>query len=180
MTRAADPAVPASRLPPEDAGALLHRLAPLPPGYAWNIVAQIASALDAAHAQGLIHGDVKPANILLEATDTAEPHAYLSDFGTSGAFPPGQLAATPPGQLAATGQFTGTFDYTAPEQIEGHALDGRTDLYSLACTAFELLCGTPPFGPEQGPTLMYAQLPPHSMRCACPRLLSIGAVLSST
>jgi hypothetical protein len=66
--------------------------------------------------------------------------------------------AFPPGQLAATGQFTGTFDYTAPEQIEGHALDGRTDLYALACTAFELLCGTPPFGPEQGPTLMYAQL----------------------
>ncbi len=158
MTRAADPAVPASRLPPEDAGALLHRLGPLPPGYAWNIVAQIASALDAAHAQGLIHGDVKPPNILLEATGTAELHAHLSDFGTSRAFPPGQLAATPPGQLAATGQFTGTFDYTAPEQIEGHALDGRTDLYSLACTAFELLCGTPPFGPEQGPTLMYAQL----------------------
>ena len=158
MTRAADPAVPASRLPPEDAGALLHRLGPLPPGYAWNIIAQIASALDAAHAQGLIHGDVKPPNILLEATGTAELHAHLSDFGTSRAFPPGQLAATPPGQLAATGQFTGTFDYTAPEQIEGHALDGRTDLYSLACTAFELLCGTPPFGPEQGPTLMYAQL----------------------
>jgi serine/threonine protein kinase len=150
VTRAADPAVPASRLPPEDAGALLHRLGPLPPGYACNIIAQIASALDAAHAQGLIHGDVKPANILLEATDTAEPHAYLSDFGMS--------RALPPGQLAAQGQFTGTFDYTAPEQIEGHALDGRTDLYALACTAFELLCGTPPFGPEQGRTLMYAQL----------------------
>jgi len=150
VTRAADPAVPASRLPPEDAGALLHRLGPLPPGYACNIIAQIASALDAAHAQGLIHGDVKPANILLEATDTAEPHAYLSDFGMS--------RALPPGQLAAQGQFTGTFDYTAPEQIEGHALDGRTDLYALAGTAFELLCGTPPFGPEQGRTLMYAQL----------------------
>ena len=162
MTRAADPAVPASRLPPQDAGALLKRLGPLPPGYAWNIIDQIASALDAAHARGLIHGDVKPANILLEASGTAaevtpqqvgdhEPdRAYLSDFGMSGAFPPGQIAAT--------GQFTGTFDYTPPEQIEGHALDGRADLYSLACTAFELLCGTPPFGPDQGPTLMYAQL----------------------
>jgi serine/threonine protein kinase len=162
VTRAADPAVPASRLPPQDAGALLKRLGPLPPGYAWNIIDQIASALDAAHARGLIHGDVKPANILLEASGTAaevtpqqvgdhEPdRAYLSDFGMSGAFPPGQIAAT--------GQFTGTFDYTSPEQIEGHALDGRADLYSLACTAFELLCGTPPFGQEQGPTLMYAQL----------------------
>jgi Protein kinase domain len=162
VTPPADPAVPNSRLPPEDARSLLNRLGPLPFGYAWNIIAQIASALDAAHARGLIHGDVKPANILLEASDTAgevtpqragdfEPgHAYLADFGMSTAFPPDQIVAT--------GQFTGTLDYSAPEQIEGHALDGRADLYSLACTAFELLCGTPPFGQEQGPTLMYAQL----------------------
>jgi Protein kinase domain len=162
VTRAAGPAVPASRLPPKDAGALLSRLGPLPPGCACDIIAQIASELDTAHARGLIHGDVKPANILLEAGDTAggvkpqragdyEPgRAYLSDFGMSGAFPPGQIAAA--------GQLTGTFDYTPPEQIEGHALDGRAEEYSLACTAFELLCGTPPFGPDQGPTLMYAQL----------------------
>jgi serine/threonine protein kinase len=162
VTRAADPAVPASGLPPKDAAALLDRVGPLPPGYACDIIAQIASALDTAHARGLVHGDVKPANILLEASDTAgevtaqragdfEPgHAYLSDSGLSGAFAPGQIAA--PSQL------TGTFDYTPPEQIEGHALDGRADLYSLACTAFELLCGAPPFGPDQGPTLMYAQL----------------------
>jgi serine/threonine protein kinase len=145
----------------EDARSLLNRLGPLPFGYAWRIVAQIASALDAAHARGLIHGDVRPANILLEASDTAGEvtpqragdyetgHAYLSDFGMSRAFPPGQIVAT--------GQ-SGAFDYTAPEQIEGHALDGRADLYSLACTGFELLCGTPPFGQDQGPTLMYAQL----------------------
>jgi hypothetical protein len=66
--------------------------------------------------------------------------------------------AFPPGQIVATGQSAGAFDYTAPEQIEGHALDGQADLYSLACTGFELLCGTPPFGQDQGPTLMYAQL----------------------
>jgi serine/threonine protein kinase len=162
VTRAADPAVPASSLPPKDAGALLSRLGPLPPGCACDIIAQVASALDAAHARGLIHGDVTPANILLKAGDTAgevtpqrigdyeSGRAYLSDSGLT--------RALPPGQIGATGPFTGTFDYTPPEQIEGHVLDGRADLYSLACTAFELLCGTPPFGPDQGPTAMYAQL----------------------
>jgi serine/threonine protein kinase len=141
---------------------LLSRLGSLPPGYAWHIIAQIASALDAAHAQGLIHRDVKPANILFDAGDTAagrplpladgqEPgHAYLSDFGMGQAFSHGHI-------LAAE-QIGGTLHYLAPEQIEGRALDGRADLYSLACTAFELLCGTPPFGPDLGLTLMYAQL----------------------
>ena len=66
--------------------------------------------------------------------------------------------AFPPGQVIAADQIGGTLHYLAPEQIEGRALDGRADLYSLACTGFELLCGTPPFGPDQGLTLMYAQL----------------------
>ncbi len=145
-----------------DARSLLSRLGPLPPGYAWRIIAQIASALDAAHARGLIHRDVKPANILLDAGDPAaghppgqaggqEPdHAYLSDFGIGQAFWPGRVSAAH--------QIGDTLHYLSPEQIEGRALDGRADLYSLACTAFELLCGTPPFGPDQGLTLMYAQL----------------------
>jgi serine/threonine protein kinase len=106
VTRPADPAVPNLRLPPEDARSLLNRLGPLPFGYVRNIIAQIASALDAAHARGLIHGDVKPANILLETSDTAgevtaqravdyEPgHAYLADFGMSTALPPDQIVAT--------------------------------------------------------------------------------------
>src|ERR1700761_6038132 len=146
-----------------DARSLLNRLGPLPLGYAWLVIAQVAAALDAAHAQGLIHRDVKPANILLEAgipaaagmaaqaDDDVEPgHAYLADFGMSRAFSP--TAAIENGQLV------GTLDYVAPEQIEGTDLDGRTDLYSLACTGFELLCGAPPFGQDQGLTLMYAQL----------------------
>jgi serine/threonine protein kinase len=177
-----------------DARSLIGRLGPLPPGYAWRIIAQIASALDAAHAHGLIHRDVRPANILLDAGDRPaapgpagpgpagpgaardtsarharagqaaaelEPdHAYLADFGLGPVFPPGQITAAD--------QVTGTLDYLAPEQIEGRALDGRADLYALACTAFELLCGMPPFGPDQGMTLMYAQLyappPPASGR----------------
>ncbi|MGB6579385.1 MAG: serine/threonine-protein kinase [Streptosporangiaceae bacterium] len=145
-----------------DARSLLNRRGPLPFGHVWHIMAQIASALDAAHAHGLVHRDVRPGNILLDASDTADggmsqrvgdgefEHAYLSDFGMS--------KGLSPGQIIATGQFTGTLDYAAPEHIEGDALDGRADLYSLACTAFELLSGAPPFGPDQGPTLMYAQL----------------------
>ena len=132
-----------------DARSLLGQLGPLTLGYAGQVIAQIASALDAVHAHGLIHCDVRPANILLDGDDAGD-HAYLSDFGMSKVFAPGQVIA--PDQAA------GSLDYLAPEQIEGRALDGRADLYSLACTGFELLCGTPPFGPDQGPTLMYAQI----------------------
>ncbi len=146
-----------------DARSMLNRLGPLPPGWAWSIIAQVASALDAAHAHGLIHRDVKPGSMLLDVGSTGGPrtprrpdgsdfdHVYLSDFGISKNSPPG-------GDSSAMAQLTGTLDYVAPEQIEGRAVDGRADLYSLACAAFELLCGTPPFGQDQGLTVMYAQL----------------------
>jgi serine/threonine-protein kinase len=137
-----------------DMRSLLSRHGPLPLGYAWRIVAQIASALDAAHAHGVIHRDVRPANILLDGDDAGDRaaggRAYLSDFGMSQVFPPGQVIAAD--------QAAGMLDYLAPEQIEGRAADGRTDQYSLACAGFEFLCGTPPFGPDQGQTLMYAQI----------------------
>jgi Protein kinase domain len=144
-----------------DARSLLNRNGPLPSEWAWNVIAQVASALDAAHAHGLIHGDVRPANILLDASSAAVAgvprradgsefdHAYLSDFGLSRSWPPGQIITA--GQVEP-------LDYAAPEQIEKQDLDGRADLYSLACAGFELLCGTPPFGQDQGLTLMYAQL----------------------
>jgi protein kinase-like protein len=135
-------------VPGGDARSLLSQLGPLPPSYAGQIVTQIASALDAAHAHGLTHRDVRPANILLDGD--AGDHAYLSEFGISKAFTPGQVIAAE--------QAGGSLDYLAPEQIEGHPVDGRADLYSLACTGFELLCGSPPFGPDQGQTLMYAQI----------------------
>jgi hypothetical protein len=145
-----------------DARSLLRRTGSLPLGHAWRIIAQVASALDAAHARGLIHRDVKPANILFDTVgtitghrpgpggDRAPAHAYLSDFGMGRVFPPGLVTGAE--------QLTDALDYLAPEQIEGDALDGRADLYALACTAFELLCGAPPFGAEQGLTLMYSQL----------------------
>jgi serine/threonine-protein kinase len=157
-----------------DARSLLNRLGPLPTAWAWNIIAQVAAGLDAAHARGLIHGDVKPASMLLStsADDGRAPrradggdfdHVYLSDFG---------MTKDPPSDPAATGQYTGRLDYAAPEQIEGRPLDGRADLYSLACAGYELLCGAPPFGQDQGLTVMYAQLyaPPPSAAAQRPEL----------
>jgi serine/threonine protein kinase len=142
----------------------------LPPARAWHIVSQVASALDAAHSRGLVHRDVKPANILLDAssrTDAAKAakpvggprdHVYLSDFGIS--------KQTLASNLTSTGQFVGTLDYIAPEQVEGQGIDGRADQYSLACAAFELLSGSPPFQRPTSLALITAHLtePPPSLR----------------
>ena len=158
-----------------DARSLLNRLGPLPFGWAWSIIAQVASALDAAHAHGLIHRDVRPANMLLDADHAADSrtprradggdfdHVYLSDFG---------ISKNSSAENSAMNQFAGTLDYLAPEQVEGRAVDGRADLYSLACAGFELLCGTPPFGQDQGLTVMYAQLyaPPPTASARRPDL----------
>jgi serine/threonine-protein kinase len=136
-----------------DVLSLIDRTGPLPAGRAAEIITQAASALDAAHARGLVHRDVKPANMLLEASQVIDrpDHVYLSDFGLSKA----SLAVT---GLTATGQFLGTLDYVAPEQIEGRPVDGRTDQYGLACAAFELLAGEPPFRRRDSVSVMYAQL----------------------
>jgi serine/threonine protein kinase len=162
-------------VPGGDAGSLLRRTGPLPVAAVWNILAQVGSALDAAHARGLVHRGVKPANMLLEAVPgpgdgSPRPagdlagHAYLADFGMG--------PYTSPGQALTASQSIGTFHYLAPEQIEGRALDGRADLYSLACAGFELLCGTPLFDQDQGLTVMYAQLyaPPPSAAARRPDL----------
>jgi serine/threonine-protein kinase len=118
-----------------DLRGLLRREGPLEPARALAIVGQAASALDAAHARGLLHRDVKPANILLASDEGSSPHVYLSDFGL--ALPSGA------GRLEQAG-FHGTADYAAPEQIEGRP-QPRSDLYALACVLFECLAGEPPF-----------------------------------
>jgi len=134
-----------------DVRSLIRGSGPLPALRAADIVAQAASALDAAHARGLVHRDVKPANMLLESSGAGADHVYLSDFGLS----KGALAAT---DLTDRGQFLGTLDYASPEQIEARPLDGRCDQYALACSAFEMLYGEPPFRRDQGVSVMYAHL----------------------
>ena len=144
-----------------DVRSLIDRTGPLPPGRVADMVTQVAAALDAAHARGLVHRDVKPANMLLETRPGGDlpDHLYLSDFGLTKASIGTSLA------LTASGEFMGTLEYVSPEQIEGGQLDGRTDEYSLACSAYEMLCGQPPFRREQGLSVMFAHVhePPPSI-----------------
>ena len=116
----------------------LQREGALAPARAAEIVFQVASALDAAHGAGLVHRDVKPANILLAGPAGESDYVYLSDFGVS-------KHATRSANLTRAGQFLGTPDYAAPEQGRSVAVDGRADQYALACVAYHLLTGAPPF-----------------------------------
>ena len=117
-----------------DLRAVIRREGPLPAHRAASFISPVASALDAAHAVGLVHRDVKPANILVDTRTGRPDHVYLSDFGLS----KGALSSV---GLTGTGQFLGTPDYSAPEQVSGRAVDGRADQYALACVAFTLLTG---------------------------------------
>ncbi len=148
-----------------DVRSLLRREGPLPPERVASIVSPVASALDAAHAVGLVHRDVKPANILLDRRPGRPEHVYLSDFGLS------KSAEVSLG-LTGAGQFLGTPDYTAPEQIEGLPVDGRTDQYALACAVFELLTGQAPFHRPESFAAIWAHLhkPPPSLTERRPEL----------
>src|SRR5260370_24655371 len=105
---------------------------PRAPGRAAWILSGVASALDAEHAAGLVHRDVKPANMLLDVRPGRPDHVYLSDFGVS-------KASVSTSGLTGSGQFIGTVDYAAPEQIHGQPADGQTDQYALGCSAVGLL-----------------------------------------
>jgi serine/threonine-protein kinase len=123
-----------------DLGALLDRDGPLPVTGAMRIAEQVASALDAAHEHGLVHRDVKPGNILLARSDLADDpyHAYLMDFGMA-------KPSLEEVFFTTVGEFVGTLDYASPEQISGCPVDGRVDLYSLACVVYEALAGSSVF-----------------------------------
>ena len=125
----------------------------LEPDRALSILGQIADALDTAHAEGLVHRDVKPGNVLIGAPTRpgGREWAYLTDFGLTK-----QLRATT--RITQTGVFMGTLQYVAPEQIRGEDLDGRADQYALACMLFESLAGRPPFTKDVELALLSAHL----------------------
>jgi hypothetical protein len=114
---------------------------------------QAGRALDAAHRHGLVHRDVKPGNILVEhGSDEEDPdHVYLTDFGIT------KHAASRSG-LTATGEFMGTIDYIAPEQIRGRPVDGRADIYSLGCVLYECLTGRVPFAKDVDAAVIWAHV----------------------
>ena len=111
------------------------------------MIGQAGSALDAAHASGLVHRDVKPANILIAGGGN---HVYLTDFGVAK-----RLAA--PG-LTRTGFFVGTVDYCSPEQIEGKTVDARSDIYALGGVLFHCLAGRPPYEKDSDVAVITAHL----------------------
>jgi serine/threonine protein kinase len=142
-------------------GAILARgRAGIPVEGAMKILACVASALDAAHAHGIVHRDIKPANVLIDPG----PAVFLGDFG---------LARDPEGEaLTAPGQVLGTIDYMAPELLDGEGIGPATDIYGLACLAVETLTGTVPFARDTDAAIMYAHIvdPPPSVCARRPEL----------
>ena len=129
-----------------DLQGLLARDRRLPPDRVAAIALQVGAALDAAHAVGLVHRDVKPANVLLGGE-----HAYLADFGLS------QVVGTET-RLTSTGQWIGTADFMAPEQFAGEEVDARADVYALGCVLYNALTGEVPYPRGTVPATMLAHL----------------------
>jgi hypothetical protein len=151
----------AMRLVDSDLRKVLRAEGALEPARALAICRQVASALDAAHAKGLVHRDVKPSNVLLDENE----HVYLADFGLT-------RRLEKQGSLATNGRSVGTPAYLAPEQIEAGPVDGRADVYALGCVLFECLTGGPPFGGGSRLETAWAHLEeePPSARALVPEL----------
>jgi serine/threonine protein kinase len=140
-----------------DLAAVLRSQGRLRPYRAIDVCRQVAAALDAAHGQGLIHRDVKPANVLIEGRT-----AFLTDFGLTK-----RIEGTRT-QLTKAGDVVGTIHYVAPEQIEGARVDARTDIYSLGCLVYHCLSGELPFARDTDVAVIYAHLSEEP-----PRLTSV-------
>jgi hypothetical protein len=130
-----------------DLGSLIEQEGPLPLGQTLFYIEQVASALDQAHEQGLIHRDVKPANVLIARPSD---RAFLTDFGV--------VKQTSSRGLTKAAYFLGTYEYAAPEQIEGKEIDRRTDLYALGCILYECLSAEPPFVGDTEGSVIHAHL----------------------
>jgi serine/threonine protein kinase len=130
-----------------------------------RVVASVAAALDAAHERGLVHRDVKPANILISGEGEHE-HVYLTDFGLTK-----RLGSA--GSLTRTGAWVGTPDYVAPEQIQAQTVDGRADVYSLGCVLYEMLTGSVAFPKDNDMAKLWAHVtdPPPSPSLKRPELV---------
>ena len=125
---------------------LIEKQGQLELGLTCGVAEQVASGLDALHAEGLFHRDIKPANILLDDAGTA----YITDFG---------LAKDTQGSLLTKpGQALGSLDYMAPEQIRSEEITPAADVYGLGCVMYECLCGAPPFADRQGMRVLWAHL----------------------
>ena len=156
-----------------DAGRLLAERHPdgMPPDEVVRIVTAVADALDYAHQKGLLHRDVKPANILMANHDAEDQRIMLADFGIARRI--GESST-----LTGTNMTVGTVAYSAPEQLKGEEIDGRADQYALAATAFQLLTGTPPFQHSNPAVVISKHLtadPPH-IGSRRPDLSSLGPV----
>ncbi len=151
-------------VPGVDLRQLLRRDAPLSPERALSIVAQVGEALDVAHERGLVHRDVKPANVLVAERNGRE-HCYLGDFGLT------KQTASISG-LTGTGELVGTVAYVSPEQIRGDPVDGRADIYSLGCMLFECLTGETPFARDTEVAALWAHVnePPPALAALRPGL----------
>jgi tRNA A-37 threonylcarbamoyl transferase component Bud32 len=129
---------------------LLRESGGLEPDRAIDLLEQFASALDAAHAKGLVHRDVKPANMLITVRD-GEEHGYLTDFGIA-------KRSDSVASLTATGGVVGTVHYMAPEQVTGEHVDARTDVYALGCVFFQMLTGNVPYERENSIATLFAHV----------------------
>ncbi|WP_328289574.1 serine/threonine-protein kinase [Nocardia aurantiaca] len=135
-----------------DASAELKRdPAAMPPLRALSIITQIGRGLDYAHRRGLLHRDVKPANFLLSSVDGEDERALLADFGVA-------KSTEDTTELTQTGGFVATIAYAPPEQLSGHPLDHRADIYSLGCSFFKLLTGRNPYPATQPALVMMGHL----------------------
>lgn len=136
-----------------DLKALLEREHRLQPDRVLHLFMQVASALDAAHARGLVHRDVKPGNIIVASGRGGEDvdHVYLTDFGLT-------KKSLSLSDFTTVGHFVGTVDYVAPEQIASKPIDGRADIYGLGCVMYEALAGVLPFERDDDAATLWAHM----------------------